>query len=470
MPPLTKDQQLKQKILAGRHVAKAKCPYFRRALNSILLRPAPGLGTFGITPRMVVMYDPAVVEQWTVGNIAWVLVHEISHPLRNCVPRQERIGADTFIWNVAHDMEINDDLVKVRPEMPNDCSPDAAERHFKPPAIPGGAVMVPSLIGMPDGHLAEEYYAKLKQMQKSAQAGGQDDKQGGKKKKGKKGAGEGPSDPKASTTPQNPAAGGGWCGSGGGHKNEGEPAEDVKDSSGRQIGRSQAEVKRIARATAEAIREEAQRNRGTVPGGWVRWSDSVLAPPKIPWEQELASSIRGEVMRAGNVDYTYKRVSVRQAALGYGPGRPRMAGMFEVIPKVAVTVDTSGSMGERQLARAVSEIAGILRTTSSDVEFLACDAAVHEARKVRTWQEAAAALKGGGGTDFRPVFEHLSGLPLHDQPDVLVFVTDGMGPAPELEPQGYRTIWVLVGPYRQAPCTWGKVIEIDDEERQEDAA
>ncbi len=69
-------------------------------------------------------------------------------------------------------------------------------------------------------------------------------------------------------------------------------------------------------------------------------------------------------------------------------------------------------------------------------------------------------VRGGGGTNFIPVFEELKKL--RRPPEVLVFATDGCGPAPQVQPPGMSVIWLGIGPYKQKPCEWGIYIEVDD--------
>src|SRR5699024_7110524 len=63
-------------------------------------------------------------------------------------------------------------------------------------------------------------------------------------------------------------------------------------------------------------------------------------------------------------------------------------------------------------------------------------------------------FRGGGGTDFRPVFQRLEEQP----PKAVVFLTDGYGPVPE-EPPEYPVLWVLT-PDGMAPAPWGEVVEL----------
>ena len=218
-------------------------------------------------------------------------------------------------------------------------------------------------------------------------------------------------------------------------------------------------MQNIRRQVAEAIKEQAAKNKGNVPGGWQRWADEILKPPKIRWENELARALRGTMATVkGNCDYSRSRPSRRQGAIGWGPGKPIISGMVSPKPKVLIIGDTSGSMGTEELSMIVRESNGILQAVGSSADFAACDAKLHVLRKCKSWKQIAQSLVGGGGTDFRPPF--VEALKMRPKPDIIVFITDGMGPAPETPPPGIHTIWVIVNGYGKAPCEWGKHIII----------
>ena len=69
-------------------------------------------------------------------------------------------------------------------------------------------------------------------------------------------------------------------------------------------------------------------------------------------------------------------------------------------PRPGFLIDTSSSMQDTQLARAVAELGGLTRQLgySTDVVVACCDAVVHDVRKVFT--AAQVELYGGGGTDI----------------------------------------------------------------------
>jgi predicted metal-dependent peptidase len=254
-----------------------------------------------------------------------------------------------------------------------------------------------------------------------------------------------------------PKVGAGSCGSCAGNPNANEPQQAAGQPSD---GRSPAELAAMRRQVAEKVREMASQGSGKAPGGWARWADELLGAPKVRWQDKLARACRRAVsFKSGAVDYSYSRQSRRQGVLGTGDGIPILAALRQPVPRVAVALDTSGSMGTAELQVALAETKGILQATGANLTFMSCDTQVNAVGTVRRWQDAVKLVKGGGGTDFRPVFDKLakSGA---KRPDLLIFVTDGQGPAPARDPGYAHTIWLLVGPYARPPCTWGESIVV----------
>jgi predicted metal-dependent peptidase len=152
--------------------------------------------------------------------------------------------------------------------------------------------------------------------------------------------------------------------------------------------------------------------------------------------------------------------------VGTGPGAPILPSPFAPQVEVAVVVDTSGSMGRKEMEAALAELDGILRSVRGEVRVVSCDAEVQKAGKVTRAADAAKLLKGGGGTDFVPAFDHL----VRHRPGVTIVVTDGHGPAPDDEPRWTDTVWLLVGKDTRTPypasrpfggdVQWGEVIKV----------
>jgi len=108
--------------------------------------------------------------------------------------------------------------------------------------------------------------------------------------------------------------------------------------------------------------------------------------------------------------------------------------------RVAVCVDTSGSIGSKDLGRFLNEIRGILSAyPSTRVDLFACDTELHGPWELDSPDCPTPTLKGGGGTSFVPFFEALQ----KTTPDVAVYLTDGFGDFPEKAPH-YPVLWVVI--------------------------
>jgi predicted metal-dependent peptidase len=201
---------------------------------------------------------------------------------------------------------------------------------------------------------------------------------------------------------------------------------------------------------AEAIRRDTARQvraRGTAPAGWQRWAALTLQP-QVDWRRHLSGAVREALAWAGGaVDYAYHRPSRRSAALR-GVILPSLR---RPVPRVAIVVDTSGSMREKDLAAALAEVAGVLRVVGvggNRTMVISCDAAVHVARAVYTAGEVR--LAGGGGTDLRVGITEA----LREKPHVVIVLTDGYTPWPDVPLEATRVIAALIGTDPPEPPAW----------------
>ena len=287
----------------------------------------------------------------------------------------------------------------------------------------GGAVAADaSELGLPGGLSAEEYYATLSRLPAS--------------------------DPSNSSSLA-PNAG---CGSG----CDGIPRTHELPP-GLDVGHiDRADAQQIRRLVAIAYREHITQ-RGDKPGDAWRWSQDILEP-KIAWEPLLAAAVRRAVAWTnGNTQHTYTRRSRRQSALP----NVVLPGTRRPVPNVAFVIDTSGSVDDTLLARALGEVDGALRglgVSGSSATVLSCDAAVQTVSRVRSAR--AAKLAGGGGTDMRVGL--VAADQLRPRADVIVVFTDGYTPWPETAPPGASVIVALLGRegYTMPPTPrWARRIE-----------
>jgi predicted metal-dependent peptidase len=199
------------------------------------------------------------------------------------------------------------------------------------------------------------------------------------------------------------------------------------------VDRQQAEL--LGLGVAAEIHRSEKTDPGTVPGGWARWAESVL-PSRVDWRRVLAAEIRlGVASVAGNVDYTYRRPSRRARATP----NVILPAMHRPVPNVAVVCDTSGSMHDELLARALAEVEGLLTRgglRQTQVRVLAVDTNVHAVRRVSRANQVV--LAGGGGTDMGAGIAAASEL--RPKPSVIVVLTDGFTPWPDKAPKGIRVV------------------------------
>ena len=91
---------------------------------------------------------------------------------------------------------------------------------------------------------------------------------------------------------------------------------DGCDRPGEGTGMAPQQAELVRLGVAAEIQRTASQEPGSVPGGWLRWAESVR-PSKVDWRKVLAAEIRSAVaFTSGMVDYSYRRPSRRPVAGG----------------------------------------------------------------------------------------------------------------------------------------------------------
>lgn len=175
------------------------------------------------------------------------------------------------------------------------------------------------------------------------------------------------------------------------------------------------------------------KRRGTQPGDAWRWARSILEP-RTTWEPLLTRAVRHAVgYAAGRGEHTYTRLSRHRTPGIVLPGTRRP------VPRVALVVDTSASVDDGLLARALGEVDGVLRALGG--MSVAVDAGVHAVSTVRRAVDTR--LAGGGGTDMRP--GPVVAGEARPRSDVIVVLTDGDTLWPATVPPGVAVVVALLG-------------------------
>ena len=110
--------------------------------------------------------------------------------------------------------------------------------------------------------------------------------------------------------------------------------------------------------------------------------------------------------------------------------------------QVLVCVDTSGSVGNVEMQIFLSEVREILRAYPHlRCELLYADAALYGPYSLK-FNSVIPLPQGGGGTDFRPFFDHIATHPFLWGKTVAIYLTDGYGTFPERMPK-CPVLWVV---------------------------
>lgn len=306
------------KLYAARLTAVRARPYLATALFALHIVESPRVPTMGVDRYWRCYVSPAFVDSMPVEELASVLVHEVSHLLRDHHGRSDRFAvrhnlsgpAERLRMNIAADAEINDDA-------------------FGDGLVQPESAVTPATLGLKAGELMEDYLRQFR----------------------------------LERLPPGLA----WldCGSG---ADGSERAWDLGPDDADGLTDQQQDAVRFQVAQGIIGRP------GAAPAGWRRWAKEALHPPQ-PWRELLGAAVRSAVSAAGaGDDYTYGRPARRSAAT---PGIV-LPSLRRTPPRVTVVIDTSGSVSDTELGSALLETAAVTRTVGGRrdlVTVMSCDTA-----------------------------------------------------------------------------------------------
>lgn len=384
-----------ERLSATRLALVLDFPYYGQLalrLNPEITHEVPTAATDG---RRII-FNPDFCAPLPDPQLLWLYAHEVMHL---ALLHPFRIdGRDPKLFNVAADYVVNELLEKcITP----------AQNHFIQP-IPGAL----RNRGY-DGLSVEEIYAILQKNQK-----------------------DNPSQPP-------PESIGDFQPPPGDESKEG----DGNEPSPQGKGGAKALEQEWKNAAANAAQVARQMGQGKLPAELERRLGEIFEPT-VPWQDLL----RQFFSVASRDDYSWSRPNRRYAHLGFVLPSLRSKHLGNIV----VAVDTSGSIDEEMLKHFLGEFQGILDSTHPQTHLIDCDSQVHSCREVFPGDIIAdIPLKGGGGTRFQPVFDHVANHNL--DPTVLLYFTDMEGSFPD--PPPYETLWINHGdPRLKAP--FGQTIHI----------
>ena len=206
---------------------------------------------------------------------------------------------------------------------------------------------------------------------------------------------------------------------------------------------------------AQKLDEWRAKERGTVPGYLSRFADEILRPKVDPFKALHAAVRASIVQKRGQGNYTYRERCRRTP-----PGAAILPGAVQPVPRAVVIADTSGSMGSKDLAKALGVVKQGLRSLPvRGIRVICGDTSARTAQQVFRAEDVT--LAGGGGTDMGKIVEEAADQ--RPAPDAIIVVTDGDTPWPEkpVRPQVVACL-TRISTYYDPPPAWMTKVVLKD--------
>jgi predicted metal-dependent peptidase len=205
-------------------------------------------------------------------------------------------------------------------------------------------------------------------------------------------------------------------------------------------------VDRVVGQAARRVGRGGLRGWGNLPGAMVEAIEATFERqrPQLDWRRVVR--LFGASSRRTRIKATLRQPSVRYGTL---PGI-----RVQRLSRLAVAIDTSGSIADEDLSRFFSEVHGMWRA-GADVVVMECDARVQRIYPYRG--KPPTSVAGRGGTAFDPVFAQLRDG--RERWDGCLYLTDGDGPVPRIRPP-CPVLWVLTAGSRAKTLPFGRAVKL----------
>lgn len=215
-------------------------------------------------------------------------------------------------------------------------------------------------------------------------------------------------------------------------------------------------VKQFAEACEAISIREKTIGRGTLPLFAQRLLEK-LRDPQVDWRTILNEFVQEEVN-----DYSFSPPDRRfQESPFFLPDYNELGKNGEPVD-ILFMIDTSGSMSDKEITAAFSEVKGAIDQFDGKLTgwlgFF--DAAIIEPKPFESVDDVLKIKPaGGGGTDFQIIFEYVHKHMENKLPACIIILTDGYAPFPEEHlAQDIPVLWLIDNSDVEPP--WGKVARI----------
>lgn len=224
---------------------------------------------------------------------------------------------------------------------------------------------------------------------------------------------------------------------------------------------SETDKRELERDIDQAIRQGLMAHKkiaGQGAGGLGRELEELMQP-KVDWREVLREFVKATCRNKDKS--SWRRVNRRM--LSGGVYMPSMIG--ERLGRIVIAVDTSGSIGIRELSDFLSEVKGIaeeLAPEQIDLIYWDCAVAAHEEYRDGDMANIVSTTKpkGGGGTAPSCVSQYLKDKRI--EPECVVVLTDGYVGGDWGSDWPAEVLWCIVNGESGAMATNGKTIHINN--------
>ena len=439
------------KVTAASLIARAKYqlydkfPFFSYMVEHLRISEDLQCPTAYVTNNGLMGYNPKYIEEISKGKnnneknfVTSILAHEVLHLAllhhkrmgKRDLILQSEDGSQVSLWNLAIDIIVNNII-----NMNSTADLPLHEDWICPKD--NSITMFGVTINDIDAKSAEEIYDLLiPGVEKTC-------KKGKGKGKGKSsGSSKGEGEPEYSM-PSNASKGQDE------HKFK-EPKENGEgEGSAEKIG-EQGEEKDWTAIMEQAFNHAKQ--KGKAPLGMGR-DYKISGKSKVNWR----FIIHKEIGKRMPVDYSWNKPSRRGIGIGcYLPSTVKEG------TTILFSIDTSGSISEKELSDYMTEIFTVVRSFKADIHVITHDSAVHNDHRVEGNENKLRqiAINGGGGTSHIPLYDYISKKRYDRSHTLLISFTDGESDYPSRP--CIDTIFILPKNHRVRSMMpkWGKVIEM----------
>ena len=375
----------------------------------------------------VFYYNPYFIKALSDPECTWILLHEVLHAALKHIWRRNQREPER--WNYACDYAIHSIMV----QSINSLYKTAQDRQSI--RMPVNCLYNPKF----DDKSAEQIYELIgKDYKKNATyKSGNDNNQSKSSSKKNEGStiGKGKSDNGIGTLDDHSK----WY--------ESNTQEDAN------IKQSLWDSKLIAAAELQA-----SSNKGDLPGFMTRLISKILKPQK-DWRTILA-----EFIEYINDDYTFLPPDNRYDEEYFDNIMlPSFSDQSEKVQNIIFYIDTSGSIGDKDLVKSYSEIVGAIAQFKGKLSgklgfFDSVAYPLHDFEDVHDVLNIKP--QGGGGTNFVAPFEYIFENLSDDEISGIIILTDGYCDWPKKSiARGKKVLWLINNEERTPP--WGNIARLE---------